>query len=52
MSKLSIQSSSSPSSRYSQQWGKIITQQWEEVWQMSTDRICKAQSLAVNGLDK
>jgi hypothetical protein len=52
MSKLSIHSSPSPPSRYAQQWGKIITQQWEEVWQMNADRICKAQGLAVNGLDK
>jgi ubiquinone biosynthesis protein Coq4 len=50
MPKPSISSSSRLFSRYGQQWKKIIAQQWEEVWQMTVDRVDKAPNLVVNGL--
>jgi hypothetical protein len=46
MSKPSISPISRPPSRYGQQWEKIITQQWEEVWQMTADRVGKAPSFS------
>ncbi len=52
MSKSSIRLSSPLSSRYGQQWKSIITQQWEEVWQITADRIDQVPSLIVNGLKK
>jgi hypothetical protein len=49
MSKPLISSSSRLFSRYGQ-WEKIIAQQWEEVWQMTADRVEKAPNLVLNGL--
>jgi hypothetical protein len=50
MSKSLTRSSSRLFFRYGQQWEKIIAQQWEEVWQMTADRVEKAPNLVLNGL--
>jgi hypothetical protein len=52
MSKSFVSPTSHPYSRYSQQWKKIITQQWEEVWQMTADRVGEAPNLIVKSLNK